>query len=102
VALKIKEWDKTGCTGAVVGATYPDELKRIREILGEDVPILIPGVGMQGGDVKKTVENGTNKNGMMAVINSSRGVIYAGNDKDYAERSRDVALSTVNEINKYR
>ena len=78
IALKIKEWNKVGCCGAVVGATFPDELKIIREILSDDIPLLIPGVGKQGGDVEKTVKFGTNKTGEMAVINSSRGIIYAG------------------------
>jgi len=102
VAEKIKEWNKTGCCGAVVGATYPDELKVIRGILGDDVPLLIPGVGKQGGDVEKTVEFGTNKRGEMAVINSSRGVIYAGSDKEFADKARNSALMLRDEINSYR
>jgi len=64
--------------GAVVGATYPEELQTVRSILGEDIPILIPGVGKQGGDVEKTVRNGTNALGKMAVINSSREIILRG------------------------
>ena len=88
--------------GAVVGATYPDELKIIRAILGEDIPFLIPGVGKQGGDVEKTVKYGTNKDGKMAIINSSRGIIFAGDDENFAEKSRDAALSLRDEINKYR
>ena len=102
VAEKIKEWNIYGNCGAVVGATYPDELKIIRDMLGEDTPLLIPGIGKQGGDVEKTVKNGTNNKGEMAIINSSRGIIYAGHDKDFAEASRTRALSLRNEINKYR
>jgi len=102
VAGKIKEWNVFGNCGAVIGATYPDELKIIRDILGEDIPLLIPGVGKQGGDVEKTVKNGTNNKGEMAIINSSRGIIYAGYDKDFAEASRTKALSLRDEINKYR
>jgi orotidine 5'-phosphate decarboxylase subfamily 2 len=102
VAEKIKEWNDVGCCGAVVGATYPDELKTIRGILGDDVPLLIPGVGKQGGDVEKTVKFGTNLKGEMAVINSSRGIIYAGSGKDFAEKSRIKALSLRDEINSYR
>jgi len=95
VAENIIQWNKTGCCGAVVGATYPEELKQIRGILGEDIPLLIPGIGAQGGDVQKTVENGTNKKGKMAVINSSRGIIYATSPKKEALNLRD-------KINKYR
>jgi orotidine-5'-phosphate decarboxylase len=98
VAEKIKEWDKQGCCGAVVGATYPEELKEIRNILGENIPLLIPGIGAQGGDVKQTVENGTNSKGGMALINSSRGIIYAGSD----EKVRKKAQFLRDEINKYR
>jgi len=102
VANKIKDWNSYGNCGAVVGATYPDELKKIRSILGEDIPLLIPGVGKQGGDVEKTVRYGTNTDGEMAIINSSRGIIFAGDNEDFAEKARDVAFSLRNEINKFR
>ena len=102
VAQKIKEWNVYGNCGAVVGATYPDELKIIRGILGDDIPLLIPGIGKQGGDVEKTVKNGTNDKGDMAIINSSREIIFAGEDEGFAEASRARALSLKNEINRYR
>jgi orotidine-5'-phosphate decarboxylase len=102
IANKIKDWNKFGNCGAVVGATYPEELKKIRDILGEDIPFLIPGVGAQGGDVEKTVKYGTNEKGEMAVINSSRGVIYSGAKSDFDKRARDSAASLRDEINKYR
>jgi orotidine-5'-phosphate decarboxylase len=102
VAQKIIDWNKNDNCGAVVGATYPNELKTIRQILGENIPILIPGIGKQGGDIKKTVRNGTNKNGEMAIINSSRGIIFAGSDEKYPEISRKKAISLRDEINKYR
>jgi orotidine-5'-phosphate decarboxylase len=102
IANKIKEWNVNDNCGAVVGATYPNELKTIRKIVGGGIPLLIPGIGKQGGDVEKTVKSGTNSNGLMAIINSSRGIIYAGNDKNYAEKSREAAFSLKNVINKYR
>jgi len=102
VAEKIKEWNTYGNCGAVVGATYPDELKIIRGILGDDIPLLIPGVGTQGGDVEKTVKYGTNSKGEQAIINSSRGIIFAGNDETFAEKSRNAASFFRDEINKYR
>jgi orotidine 5'-phosphate decarboxylase subfamily 2 len=102
VAGKIKEWNKIGCCGAVVGATYPDELKKIRKILGDDIPLLIPGVGKQGGDVEKTVKYGVNKKGVNAIINSSRGIIFAGEDENFSSYSRKAADLLKDEINKYR
>lgn len=102
VAKKIKEWNENDNCGAVVGATYPEELKTIRSILGDEIPILIPGIGKQGGDVEKTIKNGTNSKGELAVINSSRGIIFAGDDEDFATVSRKKAISLRDEINKYR
>ena len=102
VAEKIKKWNVDGNCGAVVGATYPDELKTIRSILGEAVPFLIPGIGKQGGDVEKTVKYGTNSSGDMAIINSSRGIIFAGTDENFAETSKNAASALRDEINKYR
>jgi len=102
VAKKIKEWNVHGNCGAVVGATYPDELQIIRNVLGEDIPLLLPGIGKQGGDVEKTVKYGTNSEGKLAIINSSRGIIFSGNDEKFAKASRKAALSLRGEINKYR
>jgi len=102
VARKIKEWNKFDNCGAVVGATYPDELKIIRDILGEEIPILIPGVGAQGGDVEKTVKYGTNKYGEMAIINSSRAIIYAANDESFSEKAKNEARTLRDEINRYK
>jgi len=102
VANKIRDWNSYGNCGAVVGATYPDELKIIREILGEDIPILIPGIGVQGGDVESTVKHGTNKDGEMVIIVSSRSIIYAGKDQQFAEAAGKAASSLRDEINKYR
>jgi orotidine 5'-phosphate decarboxylase subfamily 2 len=102
VTNKITEWNKHGYCGAVVGATYPDELKIVREILGDDIPLLIPGIGAQGGDIKKTVMFGINKNGTNAIINSSRGIIYSIDNKYYLEKARDKAIELKNKINNYR
>jgi len=103
VSEKIKEWNKENDNcGVVVGATYPEELREIRKILGENIPFLIPGIGAQGGDIKKTVEYGINKNGANAIINSSRGIIYAGSGEKFHEKSREKAIFLRDEINKYR
>jgi orotidine-5'-phosphate decarboxylase len=102
IAHKIKEWNINNNCGAVVGATYPQELKIIRHILGDEMPLLIPGIGKQGGDIEKTVENGTNRKGELAVINSSRGIIFSGDDEHFSKASRDQAQQLRNNINKYR
>jgi orotidine-5'-phosphate decarboxylase len=102
VAQKIKEWNNYNNCGAVVGATYPNELKEIREKLGNDIPLLIPGVGKQGGDVEQTVKYGINKDGEMAIINSSRGIIFAGTDEFFSDDARERAIFLREQINKYR
>lgn len=102
VAKKICEWNIHNNCGAVVGATYPEELKIVRNILGENIPILIPGIGKQGGDIEKAVKNGMNTQNEMALINSSREIIFAGQNQDFAEQSRKKAEAIRDEINKYR
>src|SRR4030042_7013683 len=100
VAEKVKTWNKKGNCGLVVGATYPEQLKEIRE-MAEELPILIPGVGAQKGDAEKTVKYGTDKNGELAIINSSRGVIYASTEKDFALRAKDEAKKLRDLFNSY-
>ena len=81
IAQHVKDWNTNDNVGVVVGATYPEELKLVREIVG-DLPILIPGVGAQGGDVKATVENGLNSKDEGVIISSSRGIIFADNPRE--------------------
>ena len=85
----------------VVGATYPQELADIRKIAG-DMPILIPGIGVQGGDIAKTVKAGRNIKGLGIIINSSRNVIYAGKDKNFKQMAEKEAkkLRTLININR--
>lgn len=80
VAEHVKAWNKNENLGVVVGATYPKELKKIREVVG-DIPILVPGIGAQGGDLKATIENGLDSNKQGVIINSSRGIIFASNPR---------------------
>ena len=102
VAQKINEWNKKGQCGAVVGATYPNELQQIRTMLEDSIPLLLPGIGKQGGDVEKTVSYGTTAQGGGAIINSSRGIIYAGSDEGYADDVRKAAVQLNDTINSYR
>lgn len=94
------EWSKLGPCGLVVGATYPDELRRVRSI-APDLPLLVPGVGAQGGDVAATVAAGVDGRGRGMVINSSRAVIYASDGDDFAAAARLAAEATRDEINRH-
>jgi orotidine-5'-phosphate decarboxylase len=82
-----KKWDIHQNIGLVVGATHPKELYHIRKIVPE-MPILIPGVGKQGGDLKSAIRYGCDKHGQLAIINASRSIIYASSGKDFAEAAR--------------
>lgn len=102
VATKItKEWNSNGNCSIVVGATWPEQMARLRTICG-DMPFLVPGVGAQGGDVKAIVNAGQTSNGKGLIINSSRAVLYASNGKYFADAARQVAIETRQEINLYR
>ena len=76
-----KDWNTNGNLAVVVGATYPEELKRVREIVG-DMPILIPGIGAQGGDLENTIKNGLNSKREGLIISSSRGIIFAPDPRE--------------------
>jgi orotidine-5'-phosphate decarboxylase len=82
-----KKWNDNGNVGFVVGATYPEELKIVRKIVG-DAPILIPGIGTQGGDLENTVKNGLDSKKQGMIISSSRGIIFASNGPDFAQAAR--------------
>ena len=81
------EWNKNGNCGVVVGATYPEELRAVRSIVG-DMPILIPGIGAQGGDLEKTVQAGKDEHGRGMIISVSRSVIFASKGDDFSGAAR--------------
>jgi orotidine-5'-phosphate decarboxylase len=95
------DWNKNGNCALVVGATYPDELLKVRGLVG-NMPILIPGIGAQGGDVEKTVMAGKDSRGQGMIINSSRGIIFASKDADFAEAARRETKKLRDLINQYR
>lgn len=101
VALKAQQWNTHGNIGLVVGATYPEELKVIRQSY-PDMPLLIPGIGTQGGDLAKTVRYGVDAGGEKAIINSSRQIIYASREKDFALAARKAAIILREQINRER
>lgn len=98
VAFKASQWNVHGNIGLVVGATYPEELRLIRSN-HPDMLLLIPGIGAQGGDLATTVRYGVDTRGEKAIINSSRQIIYASRDKDFAQAAGKAALSLRDEIN---
>jgi orotidine-5'-phosphate decarboxylase len=90
------EWNRNGQLGLVVGATYPQEIARVRE-LAPSLPLLIPGVGAQGGDAQATLRAGRpagGRNTAPIIVNSSRAVLYASAGDDFAAAARRVALET--------
>jgi orotidine-5'-phosphate decarboxylase len=90
-----------GQLGLVVGATYPAELARVRAVAGS-LPLLVPGIGAQGGDVQASVAAGQSADGTGMLINSSRAILYAGSGADFADAAADAARRTRDEINHYR
>jgi orotidine-5'-phosphate decarboxylase len=100
VAEKVKMWNSFGNLGLVVGATYPQELKTIRERYPE-MPLLIPGVGTQGGDLSETVRYGADIKRERTIINSSRQILYASKGKEFAAAARQAAQDIRNKINEY-
>lgn len=95
VAEKIRdEWNTHGNCMLVAGATYPAELEQIRALVG-DMPLLVPGIGAQGGDIEQTVRAGLDAAGRGMIINSSRGIIFADDPAAAAQSLRDA-------INEYR
>ncbi|WP_150612104.1 orotidine-5'-phosphate decarboxylase [Pandoraea terrigena] len=99
--LAAGRWNTSGQIGLVVGATFPAEIAAVRSIVG-DMPLLIPGVGAQGGDVEATVKAGRTANGTGMMINSSRAIIYAGRDEHFAAAAATAAQNTRDSINAYR
>ena len=94
------EWNRNGQMGLVVGATFPAEIARVRE-LAPSLPLLIPGVGAQGGDAEATVRAAW-REGASVIINSSRAVLYASADDDFAAAARRVALATRDQLHAAR
>jgi orotidine-5'-phosphate decarboxylase len=93
--LAARQWNSSGQIGLVVGATFPEEIAKVRAIVG-NMPLLIPGIGAQGGDIEATVKAGSiaDAPGTGMIINSSRAILYASSGNDFAQAARLVAQST--------
>ena len=101
--LVSQKWNRNGQCGLVVGATFPKEIAEVRTIVG-DMPLLVPGIGAQGGDIEATVHAGQTANGGGMMINSSRAILYAKpqGSEDFAQAAARVARETRDAINQYR
>ena len=101
--LVAEKWNTNGQAALVVGATFPNELAQVRQIVG-DMPLLVPGIGAQGGDIAATVSAGKTANGTGMMINSSRAILYAKTnpDESFSAAARRVAIETRDAINQYR
>ncbi|MCE5249265.1 orotidine-5'-phosphate decarboxylase [bacterium] len=100
VARAAASWSHFGETGLVMGATRPEVIQRVRDIAG-DMPLLVPGIGAQGGDTEAVVEYCGGIPGR-TIINSARSILYASQGLDFAEAARKSLLSLRDEINRYR
>lgn len=87
-----RDWSNHGECGLVVGATYPEQLRDVREV-ANDLPILVPGIGAQGGDAAAARLAGQTANGTGLIVSSSRAIIYASSGPDYAEAARAAAIA---------
>ena len=104
IAEAAKAWNQDGNLMLVAGATYPEELARIRQAVGP-MPLLVPGVGAQGGDLARVLEVGLDTDRQGLIINASRSVLYAGTDDDsvpFADASRNATLALWQEVNAIR
>ena len=101
VAEMARRWNSRGNVGLVVGATYPEELKRVRRLCPE-MTFLVPGVGAQGGEVAAVMGNGLDKDGRGLIINVSRQVLYASREKDFAVAAAGAARQLRDEIARER
>lgn len=95
------KWNTKQNLGLIVGATHPEELRPIRA-LAPSMPILIPGIGKQGGDLESAVHFGCDSKGELAIINAGRSILYASNGKDFVAAARNEALQLRNQIQAYR
>ncbi len=96
-----RDWNDNGNCALVVGATWPEQLREVRTIAG-DMPLLIPGVGAQGGEVQAVVTNGRTNDGNGLIISSSRAILYASSGVDFAAAARAATIALRDTINRYR
>jgi orotidine-5'-phosphate decarboxylase len=96
-----RDWNTNGNCALVTGATWPEELGKVRALVG-DMPLLVPGIGAQGGDVEAVLRHGRTAAGTGLLISSSRAILYAGHAEDFAAAARSAASELRDAINRYR
>ncbi|MGO1718753.1 MAG: orotidine-5'-phosphate decarboxylase [Luteimonas sp.] len=96
-----RDWNGNGNCALVVGATWPEQLREVRAIVG-DMPLLVPGVGAQGGDAEAVVRNARSHDGTGLMVSSSRAILYAASGDDYAEAAAASARGLRDTINRAR
>jgi orotidine-5'-phosphate decarboxylase len=96
-----RDWNTHGNCALVTGATWPEEIRRVRALAG-DMPLLVPGIGAQGGDIEAVMHAGRTSEGLGLMINSSRGIIYAGHGEDFAQAARKATIELRDTINRCR
>jgi orotidine-5'-phosphate decarboxylase len=96
-----REWNGNGNCALVTGATWPEQLAQVRALVG-DMPLLVPGIGAQGGDVEAVVRNGRTADGTGLMISSSRAILYAGHGEDFAAAARRATEALRMQINHCR
>ena len=96
-----REWNANGNCALVTGATFPEELGQVRQLIGE-MPLLVPGIGAQGGDVAAVLAHGRTADGTGLMISSSRAILYAGHGEDFAEAARRATQALRDTINRHR
>jgi len=102
VARKALTWNQHENVGLIAPSTMPRALQAIRRAAGSNVPLLIPGIGTQGGTVQDAIRFGANLRGEMAILSASRSVLYASNGTDFAQAARKVAQKLREDVNDAR
>lgn len=97
----VSEWNDNKNVGLVVGATYPQDLAKVRQIVGS-MPLLVPGVGAQGGDIETVIKNGLTPKKTDLIINASRSIIYASQGNDFSSAARMAAQQLRDTVNRLR
>jgi orotidine-5'-phosphate decarboxylase len=101
VARRVQNWNEAGNCALVVGATYPQEMRAVRALC-PDLPILVPGIGAQGGDLEAIVPLAVDAHGERAMISASRAILYAGSGANYATAAGEAARDLRDQINRAR
>lgn len=97
-----RDWNDLGNLALVVGATWPEQLGEVRAIVGPSMPLLVPGIGAQGGDLEAVLKHGLNAERSGLVISSSRAILHASGSDDFAEAAARAARATRDAINRWR